>query len=86
MKARDATAGQRKPIAQKPKKKPSRLRTAAGRMAGVGKALQENQLNAPADDFGADHKEAVAIGRQIQQSAQLSKPGRANDIIKRRRV
>jgi len=62
------------------------MKTAAGRMAKVSKSLKDNQLNTPPDSFGADHKEAVAIGREIQQSARMSQPGMAQAIIKKRRV
>ena len=86
MKARDKGAGLPKAGKKKAKKKTGKFKTAMGRASEVQKSLKENQLNAPPDNFGADHGEAVAIGREIQQNARRSQPGKAQAIIKNRRV
>ncbi len=90
-KARDKTAGTEgiaRAAAAKKKRDAS-----AGRGTGfkkklgkVGKALSEGGLNAPPDTSGEEHAQAVAIGRDIQQRAQASQPGKAQAIIKNRRI
>lgn len=63
------------------KKKPSRM----GRL-GKAAASLSGDLNAPDDSFGQQHQEAVSIGRDVQQKRRASQPGRAQAIIKNRRV
>lgn len=62
--------------------------TAAQKMGAAAKAAQDMaaQQQAANAQFNAEHEQAIQEGRAMQQRMMRSTPGRAQEIIKNRRV
>ena len=57
-----------------------------GGKAGVAKAISDGKLNTPEDTLGLAHQQGVETGNMMRAAASAGQPGKAQAIIKNRRV
>lgn len=76
----------REMVAEATKPKAKRNKERVGRVLAKASSDMAAQTKADQERFSAEHDQAVAEGRAMRDSMQRSTPGKAQDIIKRRRV
>ncbi len=87
LQVRDQTAGLEEMIVASPdNQKRGRFGKPSGKK--IGRALQAagKNLNVPEDTLSLQHEQAVSAGNQMRAGLQTSRPGRAQEIIKKRRI
>jgi len=80
-KIHQSRTGKTKVKGQKTWGKPSKKK-----LVKAAKTISEGGLNTPEDTLGTAHSQAIETGNRLRAVAQASQPGKAQEIIKRRRV